>query len=160
MVHCAMCGRKLTDPESVQRGFGPECWKKVNAEQLKVYEEEPGAKVKPLKNFEADIWMKRGEDGECITNVPHRIVMHSPTGLEFGYGGSGPSDMALNILALFVDQDIAMMYYQEFKWKFVAKVDYQKGGVIKRKDIINWLKSKRMKEIFKSLELISGAERL
>lgn len=24
---CAKCGRKLTTPESIKRGFGPECWR-------------------------------------------------------------------------------------------------------------------------------------
>ncbi len=28
-----------------------------------------------------------------------QVVWHSPTGLEYGYGGSGPADMALSILA-------------------------------------------------------------
>ena len=23
---CQKCGRKLTDPESIERGYGPECW--------------------------------------------------------------------------------------------------------------------------------------
>jgi len=27
------------------------------------------------------------------------VVFHSPTGMEFGYGGSGPADAALSILA-------------------------------------------------------------
>lgn len=26
---CARCGRKLTDPESIERGFGPECIKHI-----------------------------------------------------------------------------------------------------------------------------------
>ena len=26
---CGCCGRVLTDPEAISRGFGPECWKKV-----------------------------------------------------------------------------------------------------------------------------------
>lgn len=26
---CAKCGRKLTDAESISRGFGPDCWKKI-----------------------------------------------------------------------------------------------------------------------------------
>lgn len=35
--------------------------------------------------------------GGVITNVPHLVVQHSPTGFEFGYGGSGPADLALNV---------------------------------------------------------------
>lgn len=27
---CAKCGRKLTTPESIERGFGPECYKETN----------------------------------------------------------------------------------------------------------------------------------
>lgn len=30
-----------------------------------------------------------------------QVVYHSPTGLEWGYGGSGPADMALTILSHF-----------------------------------------------------------
>ena len=26
---CARCGRALTDPDSIDRGFGPECWKSI-----------------------------------------------------------------------------------------------------------------------------------
>lgn len=26
---CGCCGRVLTDPEAISRGFGPECWKKI-----------------------------------------------------------------------------------------------------------------------------------
>ena len=36
------------------------------------------------------------------TNVPHNIVYHSPTGFEWGYAGSGPADLALNLAELVV----------------------------------------------------------
>ena len=26
---CKKCGRKLTDPKSISRGYGPECWGKI-----------------------------------------------------------------------------------------------------------------------------------
>lgn len=28
-THCAVCGRLLTDPDSVRRGIGPVCWKNI-----------------------------------------------------------------------------------------------------------------------------------
>lgn len=34
-----------------------------------------------------------------VTAQVPQVVWHSPTGLEYGYGGSGPADMALTILA-------------------------------------------------------------
>ena len=30
--HCGKCGRTLTVPESIDRGIGPECWKKTGAQ--------------------------------------------------------------------------------------------------------------------------------
>jgi len=52
--------------------------------------------------------------------LPQQIVDHSPTGFEFGYGGSGPADLALNILALFVSLNEAHELHQDFKWAFIA----------------------------------------
>jgi hypothetical protein len=37
-------------------------------------------------------------DGEVWTNIKQAAIYHSPTGFEFGYSGSGPADLALNIL--------------------------------------------------------------
>ena len=28
-IHCRHCGRRLTDPQSVRRGYGPECAQKL-----------------------------------------------------------------------------------------------------------------------------------
>lgn len=27
---CQKCGKKLTDPESIKRGYGPECWNQTH----------------------------------------------------------------------------------------------------------------------------------
>lgn len=29
---CQKCGKKLTDPESMARGYGPECWSQITGE--------------------------------------------------------------------------------------------------------------------------------
>lgn len=52
--------------------------------------------------------------------MPRWLVHHSPTGFEFGYGGSGPADLALNILALVVSPKEAMHLHQQFKWDHIA----------------------------------------
>lgn len=31
---CQNCGKKLTDPESVKRGYGPECWDRITGTQV------------------------------------------------------------------------------------------------------------------------------
>ncbi len=38
--HCAFCGGIITDPKSIQRGYGPSCWKKVRPQPIKPYIEE------------------------------------------------------------------------------------------------------------------------
>lgn len=51
-----------------------------------------------------------------------RIVNHSPDGFNWGYGGSGPSQLALAILLEVTDKDFAVRNYQSFKSDFIAKV--------------------------------------
>lgn len=48
--------------------------------------------------LEKGIILERRADGTLATNVPHLVTHHSPTGYEWGYGGSGPADLALNIV--------------------------------------------------------------
>jgi len=46
---------------------------------------------------------------------------HSPTGLEWGYPGSGPAQLALALLAdALHDSHRALRLHQPFKWKVVA----------------------------------------
>ena len=45
---------------------------------------------------------------------------HSPTGLEWGYGGSGPAQLALAVLADAVGSEVALELYQQFKWQWAA----------------------------------------
>ena len=47
---------------------------------------------------------------------------HSPTGFEWGYGGSGPAQLALGILADHMDDGQALAVYQQFKWVVIAKL--------------------------------------
>lgn len=54
------------------------------------------------------------------TSLPH-ICLHSPDGFQWGYGGSGPADTALAILADVVGREQAELLHQSFKWAFIAK---------------------------------------
>lgn len=67
-------------------------------------------------------------------NVPRTVVWHSPAGFEFGFGGSGPADLALNILQAFLPgRDVECLHgtkcsraaarlHQDFKEQFLAHV--------------------------------------
>lgn len=64
---------------------------------------------------------------------------HSPTGLEFGYGGSGPAQLALAILLDFTgDRVRAERSYQAFKRAFIAR-GRGDAMVIHGDEIQNWL---------------------
>jgi len=99
-------------------------------------------KVEKMDKFYDDIKCSRDELGFITTNVPHRIVKHSPDGFEWGYGGSGPADFALNILSIFIGQEEAEKYYQQFKKDFIITLP-ETGGIIKRCDILHWIEEKK-----------------
>jgi hypothetical protein len=44
----------------------------------------------------------------------HDLANHSPAGFEFGYGGSGPHQLALAILAEHADEETALRHYGAF----------------------------------------------
>jgi hypothetical protein len=51
----------------------------------------------------------------------HDLRNHSPTGFQWGYGGSGPAQLALALLAdALGDDERALQLYQVFKWRWVA----------------------------------------
>jgi len=57
--------------------------------------------------------------GGAVFGLRH-IVRHSPTGFEYGYGGSGPADLALSILAACVSMEKANRWYGKFKIERIA----------------------------------------
>jgi len=75
---------------------------------------------------------RRGPSGRCSVlvlpsnakgyNLPH-VVRHSPDGFEWGYGGSGPADLALSLLTDATSGGVAEVRYQQFKADIVANLD-------------------------------------
>jgi len=74
-------------------------------------------------------------------NLPKHIVKHSPTGMSWGYGGSGPADLALSLLAEVVGTAEAEKYYQYFKWEVVA--GFKDGWRVSKEQIKEWYRSKK-----------------
>lgn len=75
--------------------------------------------------------------------LPQRLDVfnHSPTGFGWGYGGSGPAQLALAILVYEYGDDLIKhpAHYQRFKDEVVAKLDRNKEFLITSEDIANWL---------------------
>lgn len=51
---------------------------------------------------------------------------HSPDGFEWGYGGSGPAQLALALLLDSVDPYEAEACYHEYKWRVVSNLPKEK----------------------------------
>ncbi len=117
-TRCNRCNRVLTNPDCIKAGYGKICYQKVVGTSMSAKNQEPGQPGESRYEatlFPENIVCKRDPSGRPLVNVPHRIVRHSPDGFEWGYGGSGPAELALNILALFVGEEKAYPLHQDFK---------------------------------------------
>ena len=91
----------------------------------------------------------RAPDGTAISSIPQRHVHYAPTGFDWGFGGSGPADLALNVLALFLPlaadvtgvalrdgssvSEATWALHQEFKYDLIATLP-RAGGAPHRRD--------------------------
>lgn len=81
-------------------------------------------------------------DGEPLRLAPSlKVWNHSPTGFSWGYGGSGPAQLALAILLSETSEKVAVRYHQEFKWRFVAGWPSDEPWRIDSAEIHDWLLS-------------------
>ena len=69
--------------------------------------------------------------------LPHRL-RHSPDGFEWGYLGSGPSDLALSLLTYWFGEKVADKYYHRYKEAFIGRMP-KEGGILKKEDAEKFL---------------------
>lgn len=73
----------------------------------------------------------RADGTELTPDRSQKVYNHSPHGFNIGYGGSGPSQLAL---AIMLDVGIAersvFFHYHEFKRRFLATTDVAAGGEV------------------------------
>lgn len=123
----------------------------------------------PLKtpDWKEQMVFERREGNELYTNVPHRVVQHSPYGYEWGYAGSGPSDLALNIVENCLRElghkgkrvkqfdgtcyAAAIQLHQDFKFEFIATLP-REGGSIETATVVMWI-SERLPTLEEWIEL-------
>jgi len=101
--------------------------------------------------------IRRGAGGKPQANIPFRYTHHSPDGVEFGYQGSGPADLALNVAVFYAAllgyrpqpqgesaarlwdgqhvHPVAWNAYQDIKREIVAKLPFD-GGTIPPENIL------------------------
>jgi len=157
MSRCRICNRWLKDPKWAAIGIGPICASKQAIAEASDSEQPVLLDAGALE--EVGLVCERRSDGKLATNIPQRFKWHSPTGFECGYGGSGPADLALNVLAALVPlgsdgadgwqiwdgQSVsatAGLLHQDFKFDFVARLP-REGGTVPITAIRAWLDGKR-----------------
>jgi len=75
------------------------------------------------------VWVIDGNGERKRLNPRRALRNHSPTGFEWGYGGSGPAQLALAILAEHLGDDhAALRLYQDFKDTGRQLVAVQRGN--------------------------------
>ena len=75
---------------------------------------------------------------------------HSPAEFEWGYGGSGPAQLALAILADHLEDDEqALNLYQRFKWAVVA-------GLPRLRWVLTGRQIEEALELIREQEAVSG----
>ncbi len=79
-----------------------------------------------------DVW-----EGEIRIGTLQHLVRHSPDGFEWGYGGSGPADLARSIVGDLLEQaDPDPIHYQRVKSRLVATLP-EKGGEITEDQVLD-----------------------
>lgn len=79
-------------------------------------------------------------DGEPL-NPRLDLRNHSPTGFEWGYGGSGPAQLALAILCEATGDDVfAQLYYQDFKFQVVSRLN-RNAWTLSQSQVIAWVEA-------------------
>jgi Family of unknown function (DUF6166) len=71
------------------------------------------------------------EDGDSrLLNPRLDLFNHSPTGFEWGYGGSGPAQLALALLADALEaDDTAVRFHQQLKRMLVARMPHDAWSI-------------------------------
>ena len=85
-------------------------------------------------------------DNEALTAQPLALMLdhvnHSPDGFAWGYGGSGPAQLAYAILwDVTNDADKCQKHYQNYKWDVIANLPTttDKGWIITAASVDEWL---------------------
>lgn len=91
---------------------------------------------------------KRTGRGRCkvtadgtLLDPRHDLYNHSPDGFEWGYGGSGPAQLALAILAKYTNDEFAQATYQDFKREFIQTIETD-TWTLESKYIMKWAQQK------------------
>jgi hypothetical protein len=79
-------------------------------------------------------------DGEYLDPRPSQKVWnHSPDGFAWGYGGSGPAQLALAIMLKVTTREQAIQLYQRFKASFIAALPIDQDFSMSIENVQEWV---------------------
>jgi hypothetical protein len=78
------------------------------------------------------------DDGVKRRPLTHHVY-HSPTGYAWGYNGSGPAELAKDILWNLLGEKPISPLYQDFKAQFIASFAGNAGWSLSETEIRAWL---------------------
>lgn len=87
-------------------------------------------------------WHVMVSEGDELRTLRQRqdIQNHSPDGFSWGYMGSGPSQLALAILAdATSDDDFAVRNYMKFRDDKIVSLEQDKNWRMSEQDIMEWI---------------------
>jgi hypothetical protein len=88
--------------------------------RIEIYHKPCKMSIQLAGNFaEGRVWLF---EKEIFPDKSLKLQNHSPTGFMWGYGGSGPAQLALAICLELMGEDKAMGVYQDFKFKHIASL--------------------------------------
>ena len=76
---------------------------------------------------------------ELSPKLSQTIINHSPNGFSWGYGGSGPAQLALALLLEEVGARRARVLYQQFKWEVIARLPQDQPWQLTSDQILDWV---------------------
>ena len=86
-----------------------------------------------------------------VEGIQQRWVYHSPDGFEWGYGGSGPSDLALNVLGLFVPPPEAWRLHHDFEFDVIAQIPRDAQDFVLSDQLVRgWIRGRWSKDEVKA----------
>jgi len=72
-----------------------------------------------------------------------KLYNHSPDGFNWGYGGSGPAQLALALLLKFTDEKTALALYQKFKFEIIAGLPQGKDFALDVATVTSWIEENK-----------------
>jgi len=106
-----------------------------------------------ITHIETEVYVNDGEE-ERPLDPRLDLFPHSPGGFNWGYGGSGPSQLALAILVDCCGETTALELYHDFVREKIALIK-EPDWIITEEEIYEWLGTK-VRKLVKLIDRLKG----